>query len=423
MQKQMTEQLYSIYEVSKRLNVSTETVESWVRDGHLRCTNVRGVLMISIDALREVSAHAIANRSVVSKSKPLAVSLVQRFPRGIASFARVSMNRFKDALGHLYIDVCERNFEDDLYYFFASPFKRHKKLQQAKSIFRDIFGGLGECSISLGKRYQNLKYHADHYPACDAVVDALGFSDTVKRRTLPARDIHIPPHGDCILIGGPVSSVGTRCAWEYEGPHARALRRRKNAILPLRYYSIADESGQEVRSLPRIAWSIQNIGVKTTANWPIWDAVKQKPLIPKVNRIITSHEERGYLPLDNYIIVTRIKNILAADMIEYAELDKCYWPNLTVIEANHGVGVRAFELILGEEGLRVLESIKREIGEADEFQVVMRVKDLMCTPSGFHRFQTVDSVRIWPMDIEPSTYVKAHEYVMSRLETEIPEIP
>ena len=123
------------------------------------------------------------------------------------------------------------------------------------------------------------------------------------------------------------------------------------------------------------------------------------------------------MPYDNYLLITRIPNFLS----EKFELDKgqnlSRWGKLVFIQATHGIGTRAVELLLTYKGKDPLSKMESDIKGAHAFQAIFRVSNPEKDRHNIDNFTKIEYVdyAIIDDDIRLSDYFK--------LRSEIYQIP
>jgi hypothetical protein len=256
--------------------------------------------------------------------------------------------------------------------------------------------------------------------AANALIKPLGILNDWKPLVVPSDfRIGIDPRGDLVVIGGPVSTVLTKIAWEYSGPKGRALRRPEDPIVPLRWYGIADAKDASIVQDFPISWEMEGVGaVGPTSNWPFEDTKTGTRITPEPGDKVPVKGQEAYVPKDNYLLITRLPNFVAPDFGELLSRDPSVWPHLLVFEGSHGLGTRAAELLVSSVGLKALQEAERELRGTTGFQVLFRVTGLDwelndLTGKGFHKFHQIELVDdgVWPLNfLDTNIYRRAHEY-------------
>jgi hypothetical protein len=194
--------------------------------------------------------------------------------------------------------------------------------------------------VMLGRRIYKSSptgFHVDNVAAANALSGSLGLLEGVTRRQAHS-DLDLFPDGDAIIFGRPTSTKWTEIAWEFEGPEQRRKTRNPHPILKLAYYGGSDEGDYP----DRVAWNIEGVGARETANWPFVcdDPQRGMPrlIYPKYGtKTLTVDGRQVPILSDNYLLITRIPNFMGPGFAKIAQVtpeDK--WPALIVFEGNHG---------------------------------------------------------------------------------------
>src|SRR4051812_11058593 len=144
-------------------------------------------------------------------------------------------------------------------------------------------------------------------------------------------------------------------ALEYYGPAVGRLTRARRPLLPLYYWQIS-----HVRQVPkqrRIGWKMEGLGPYASYAWPLayrrsW--ISRTRLLEPSNSaefitvLKSGVEERVPILQDNYLLITRIPNVLHPNLrrIVTSDADPSRWPYLTVIVGGNGLGTRGIGLLL-----------------------------------------------------------------------------
>ncbi|MGY1683926.1 hypothetical protein [Geodermatophilus sp. SYSU D01176] len=268
---------------------------------------------------------------------------------------------------------------------------------------------------------EGIGWHPDHTGA--ALGKPLGLP--VKELAPVAQTTSLPINldSDIVVIGGPNATPFTMVAWEFTGSDTLQLGRRSDPTLPLRWYGLSDATDSSIQGDTRIGWEMEGVGPVATVNWPLVDAKNDGRLRrPRPSATgITIKGQTAYLPDENWLLITRLPNFLHSKFpIESGSRDPSYWPSLLVIEAAHGVGTRAAELLADQNALPMLEELETAVKGVEYFQALFIVSDLDLerefewTWKGpkrkrFHRFNTIGLEDVEPLDFGRDLFLKAHE--------------
>lgn len=283
-------------------------------------------------------------------------------------------------------------------------------------LFADIFGQPGPTgSFSLGQRsYKPKGWHADNFAAGIALGGPLGLVDPAAIQVPSDYVLETTLDGDLVLIGGPGSTPLTGIAFEFEGPK-HLKRRPAKPILPLRFSKIADATDSLVPKHYKIGWDMEGVGPISTFNYYFHDAKTRKDFTPEPDE--TTMVNDGFLPKDDYLLVTKLPNFLNPNFDILRQFDPSLWPHLIVFQGIHGLGTRAAELLVRSSGLKVLQEISNTLcGRTAAFQALLRVSEIDDSEK-FHKFQSIELIDAEPLDsIDIQTYEKAHQKAMIALE-------
>lgn len=176
-------------------------------------------------------------------------------------------------------------------------------------------------------------------------------------------------------------------------------------------------------------------GAVVGANWPIFRINSKtgaliKPYVPILDTSthhISDNGEKGYLIKDNYLLVTRIPNILCCGFKSALDKDPSGeeggLPYLTIFGANNGVGTRGVELLTNGIGETALDDFLDElVGHKNPkaFQALFYLSSLRSKEDdpGFDRPRAIEYVQgsIEPLDwITVDQYTAAWDAGMRRL--------
>jgi hypothetical protein len=88
------------------------------------------------------------------------------------------------------------------------------------------------------------------------------------------------------------------------------------------------------------------------------------------------------LPLDDYLLVTKVPNFLAKNRTGHPKT----WPQLITFEGCKGLGTRAAELLVEP----AMEKLSDLLGGATAFQALFRASELHETADGVHQFTNIE---------------------------------
>jgi hypothetical protein len=255
-----------------------------------------------------------------------------------------------------------------------------------------------------------------------AVASMLGLSELKQVVMRHRAVIPIQRLGDLFVIGGPNSTDECMIAWEYEMPTANALRRKENPTLPLRWHWIVDIEHPAVVDAAPMGYVVDSLGARGAGAWPLVDVNMEtgktkRLLLPEPSdEIVAVSGRKAFVPLHNYLLVTRLPNFLDPRIDQWLELDRSQWPHILAIEGTHSIGTKAAELLASSGGLEALTQAEHDVHGATEFQLLFRVTRICTTFQGIHRFRRVEFVDAQRLDaIGASTYQLAHMTAMRRL--------
>ena len=311
--------------------------------------------------------------------------------------------------------------------------ERDRAAMEAEQLFDSLFGPLRRTTSKLGSdAHTRVKggTHPDNRAAVSAFLGPLGITDATLLHS--AEDLAVAGDGDLVLFGGPNSTPLTSTAWEFDGPNSRQLRRPDKPILPLRFYGLSDETDRTLVRDKRIGWHLEGVGEVGTVNWPYIDTYlpgkryRPEPDYRANRQVLLNAADTTYLPLSNYLLITRLPNFMVQDMSALGDLHPNVWPHLLVVSGNHGLGTRAAELLLEGVGLRALKDAHNELGSSSHaFQVLFRVTDVELEETeaengallAYHRFHQIELEAAQPLDhIGPSIYRRAHHRAWEELQ-------
>lgn len=301
--------------------------------------------------------------------------------------------------------------------------------QEAEELFRDIFGlvHLEQADdvqpVNLGRRtYSSGQIHPDNKAAGKTLNKVIGLYDTASSNAQIVPSIDTPLDDDVVLVGGSASTPFTRIVFEQDGPFDYKLSRSKRPIIPLPYYGLSDPTPIKT---DRVGLVIEGVGPVAQYNWACVytgpSGNKEKMLRSTPGREELNVEQEGrietvHVPIDNYLIITKLPNFLSSKFEVASERnDRSTWPHVIVFDGMHGVGTRAVELLLREEGFETIEFLNRELHGTTEFQVVFRPKEIQRTDEGFHRAHAIELIDVVPLQLDTKIYQEAHKYAMRRL--------
>jgi hypothetical protein len=413
----VAEFLLSIEEVARELGVQPDEVLGWINNRQLDpniVQNINGELRIPAEA---VGLHS-----------PTRLGRLEQ--------------RAHDAAAHLllgYAALCRRTVEIGAALALADKtvlgvlssllLDMGRSQQSLVGVFQDLFGpGAGVLTFSLGKRTYHSGYHRDHLTPWACLNYALGIGLWRSIRILPADYLQITPEGDLFVIGGPVATPITKHAYEYRGPNDNALRRdHAKAALPLRFYWMADQTSDLVDKQVAIGWRLEDGRAVSSPAMPIIDTrapAEPKAPIPNRSRPIRGLRRpdgrKVYLPKNNFLIVTRLRNFIAVDPEDpLFEGEDC--PSIVLIEGNNGIGTRGFELLSNSNYRPVLKQVARDLNGAREYQLLFELTEIESTKRGamtYDAFTGMTSEAVEPLNIEISRYKRARDYTLERLSLE-----
>lgn len=410
----MTKEYYTPQEVAELLNVTRQTVYSWINKGRLKAKKFGRLKRIPREALETTlePAHPAEGESERVRTSTRSDSREEQPSLGTAVMTRRDF---------LFLGITATITVASKLLFQGYPglinelLEKRERDKEAKKIFREVFGNIGErWSYELGRLRDTIRIHPDNYAAGKALIEQLALPHSASQVLAASTDLEIDPSGDLVLFGGSNSTRLTMIAWQYEGPNSLELRRPDEPILPLRWYGIADSTDPSVRTDNLIGYRMEGVGPVSTFNWPFVDTRDgDKRIRPQTGKRITVNGDAAYLPVDNYLLVTRLPNFLTPHFKTQQQFDPSVWPHLLVFEGSNGCGTRGAELLKSPAGLKALEDTKGKIGAANEFQALFRLTDIELTPAKFHRFNTIELVDAEPLDtIDAKTYREAHHYAM-----------
>lgn len=301
-------------------------------------------------------------------------------------------------------------------------FEKQEKNDEATETFKDIFGPFGyTCSSSLGNKTYLTRtgWSPDNFAAFGAIKDVLELYD-VEATVIPNDEyMEIDPDGDVVVIGGPVSTRLSMVAFEFEGPNHDELNRPEKPIIPLKYYGVADKNDIHVRNDKMMCYQSQGMGVRSGVNWHLVNAHKNRRIRAKLEK--KQYKDTGsYLPIDNYLTVTRIPNFVAPSFKNYLHCDRILWPYLLIFDGMHAIGTRATELLVSSSGLKAIKETKTALRQTATYQLLYRITDLhlvkdKSTGEDFHIFHRISLEDVISLDdIDNQTYRKAHDYAKTR---------
>ncbi len=399
----------TVREAAKFLGKSETTIRNWRRSGKLPGLMLEGKQYIPQDALefwKRFGSEGVTRLGSADSQIARRAFLALTLGTFVATLAQPFIS------ARLEFQEAERRFRE----------ARAKEYVEARAVFSELFEArLGPVrSASSGRKYFSKARHQDNRAAADAILPLLGLADPDAIVVPQWADLEIDPRGDVILIGGPNSTPLTKIAWEFEGPDDRHLTRPQDAIVPLRFYGISDVDDPSMKRDVPIGWKMENVGPVATVNWYIIDTKhprRTRRPVPSTEEVTTIKGQRGYVPRDNYLLITSLPNFLSPDFRDFQRLNPAGWPHILVMEGNHGLGTRAVELLLTAEGLKPLQEAKAALKGAREFQVMFHVSGIE-ESEGFHRFTKVklDEDGVEPLDhIGIDVYEKANESAVKRM--------
>jgi hypothetical protein len=282
-------------------------------------------------------------------------------------------------------------------------------------------------SVSLGRRKylrSQTGFHVDNLAAASALSGSLRLHQAFARGITDSEQ-DIAPEGDVILLGGPTSTLWTEIAWEFEGTDPRKKVRSANPILRLPYYGGSDETDATDRPAhapAEVGWYMEGAGPIMTANWPLIyeDPMRKQKSYKYVSGGDTTVTVNGRVVQtiqDNFLLITRVPNILGRNFKTAAQLPPEKWPALIVFEGNHGPGTRGLELLLTEPKAATLTKLRMIVQDELFFQIVLRLGEFKKAANlGYHQFTVIDQiVDFVPLRFDVSVYVAAHERAAKRL--------
>ena len=296
--------------------------------------------------------------------------------------------------------------------------RQKKKEEKARELFEELFGGPGELRHSYDGN------HPDNAVAEKILRPVLGLYDREPQPDYDGSNRKIDLEGPLVTFGGPNSTPLTALAWEFRGRNKRELDRDPDAVIPLRFYGMSNEKDQ---SLPRyrIRYTRADKRSFPTIPWPFMDKMcPDNPVTPKPGKFLEEimdqqGETRGvHLPLDNYLLVTRLPNYLGGDRQGMPSS----WPQLLVFEGNNGIGTRGAELLWQPVGVEALEELKKKLEGATAFQGMFRLSKI---DEDSHRFLDIELLdwSVTPLNISREDYHKANAKVLERLHGPAPLAP
>lgn len=253
--------------------------------------------------------------------------------------------------------------------------------------------------------------HPDNLAAADSLRAPFGLPplrDTLQWKLPTETFVELNRDGDILCFGGPTSTPLTEVLWEFEeiepGNHLR-LRRCSSPILNLRFWGVSDIN--ETLRYDKIGWVMEHVGPVPGWRWPIVDDLRPQDqwYVPTDDVPITITDERGdkytlRRPGNNYLVVTRLPNFLHSSFAQVEKLKDLalgVFPKIVVIEGTNGIGTRAAELLINQQGVSELEKAKERLDDSIAFQLLFRVSGLkpvtdLSSPD-FDRFTRIELVK------------------------------
>jgi len=319
------------------------------------------------------------------------------------------------------------------------PSKRSAADKAAQQKLTEVFG-VGRCveseSISVGQQtYPSgfMGFHWDNVAAFSSFAEPLGLTDPDIVKALTAqRGLGLSREGDLILFGGPTSTPYSAIALEYEPIASDGGLKRAGGgdpIIKLPYEW--NKSSALLMQKDHIGWMMEGIGANVTPgpvgsfNWPLVcldprpEQVEMLRARPGNDSVIVGGQVRQ-VPLTNFILITRIPNILSAHFENQLldadpEDDLGSWPHILIMEGVHGIGTRAVGLLAEQAGLEAMSYIEEKLGGASQFQVVLEVNSIE-KHQGYHKAHAIKRVvDVRRLRIQHDTWLLAHRYAQARL--------
>jgi excisionase family DNA binding protein len=418
----MDTKCYAPDEIAEMLKVSQRTVYKWISDGLLDSLKAGRSIRVPRESLEKLIQHEHLSAEVPAGDEAITGLASQKLNLSLGmsamtrrEFLLSSASGIVSSFATLIASQLWRSMEAAG----SMIYEKQSRAAEARDIFEELFGRLGPIrSYSLGKQTYPTGFSRSNLAAGIALIGPLNLLDSKPIVMPPNERIGIQPGGDLIAVGGPNSTPITMVAWEFDGPNDRQLVRRPDPLIPLRYYSLSDETDPTIAQDVRIGWFGEGFEPVSTVNWPVLDTWTGKRLRPQPGKRISIKTGDVHLPVDDYLIVTRIPNYLSSDFEGKLQLDPTVWPYMLVFDGSHGLATRAAELLVSDAGLDALRSARNMLGRASAYQLLFRVTKVELTEGGFHRYQTIqleDAVCLEDK-IDNTTYREANKYAMARIQ-------
>ena len=105
-------------------------------------------------------------------------------------------------------------------------------------------------------------------------------------------------------------------------------------------------------------------------------------------------------------MVTRIPNFLSVNFSNRVDSDAKKLPYLLIFDGLTGLGTRALDFLLADDGMAALHNAKRYLNDASCFQVIFRAHGIY-RDAGFHGAHLIDYE-------DPKGYLKIQNITISR---------
>ena len=218
-------------------------------------------------------------------------------------------------------------------------------------------------------------------------------------------------------------------AFEFTGSAENAELRRPEddghtPDLSLAYYGTSDwRIGEEFWPGEWVARTRQSGGTGV-ANWAFRrvfsDNDKFLRLAPGDDMLSVPEDMRPKVGKPNapvirtdYLMVTRIPNFLSVNFSNQVNSDAKKLPYLLIFDGLTGLGTRALEPLLADDGMAALHNAKRYLNDASCFQVIFRAHGIY-RDAGFHRTDLIDYEESQGLPEDPKYYDKSHKKLMQR---------
>lgn len=163
---------------------------------------------------------------------------------------------------------------------------------EARELFRSLFGATASPDPlqERGRRFEYALgrqafrggpewYHPDNWAAGVSLAATLEAKALAPDQLQSKTGSPLQRIGDIIVAGGPNSTEETKIAWEFEGPTDQELTRRKESLLPLRWWGISDEKHPAVANAEPVGYVMQYLGPRADRLWPLVDAMNSQPIV------------------------------------------------------------------------------------------------------------------------------------------------